>query len=45
MTPADISIREEFPLIKNNTVAYLDNAATTQKPKCVLDAVEHYYVN
>lgn len=45
MTPADISIREEFPLINNNTVAYLDNAATTQKPKCVLDAVEKYYVN
>lgn len=45
MTSADISIREEFPLINNNTVAYLDNAATTQKPKCVIDAVEHYYVN
>ena len=43
MIPTDISIRDEFPLIKNNTVAYLDNAATTQKPACVLDAVRDYY--
>lgn len=37
-------IRAQFPLFKNDSgVAYLDNAATTQKPQVVLDAVEHYY--
>ncbi len=45
MTPEEMKIRDEFPLIKNNTVAYLDNAATTQKPQCVLDAVSDYYRN
>lgn len=45
MTPAENDIRAEFPLINSNTVAYLDNAATTQKPQCVLDAVYSYYVN
>lgn len=45
MTPTDMNIRDEFPLIKNNTVAYLDNAATTQKPQCVLDAVNEYYTS
>lgn len=45
MTPADNKIRAEFPLISSNTVAYLDNAATTQKPQYVLDAVNDYYVN
>ncbi len=45
MTPAENDIRAEFPLINRNKVAYLDNAATTQKPQCVLDAVYSYYVN
>ncbi len=45
MTPADNDIRAEFPLINSSTVAYLDNAATTQKPQCVLDAVNIFYVN
>lgn len=35
-------IRSEFPLI-NDEVAYLDNAATTQKPECVIEAVADYY--
>ena len=36
-------IRAEFPLLKNRSMVYLDNAATSQKPKCVMDAVTHYY--
>ena len=36
--------KQDFPLL---TVAegfsYLDNAATTQKPQCVLDAINEYY--
>lgn len=37
-------IREDFPMFKNNpTMIYLDNAATTFKPQCVIDAVTNYY--
>lgn len=43
MTEKDREIRAEFPLIENSTTAYLDNAATTQKPRFVLDAVRRYY--
>ena len=38
-----LKIRDEFPLIRSERVIYLDNAATTQKPQCVLDAVNEYY--
>ena len=43
MTAEEKEIRKQFPLIDNTTEAYLDNAATTQKPQCVLDAVADYY--
>lgn len=37
------SLRAQFPIIANNPeLAYLDNAATTQKPQAVLDAVTDY---
>ena len=40
-------IREEFPILKqlvyNKPLVYLDNAATTQKPKSVIDEVVKYY--
>lgn len=41
-------IREDFPILSrtvyNRPLVYLDNAATTQKPRCVVDAmVEEYY--
>jgi cysteine desulfurase/selenocysteine lyase len=35
--------RKDFPLIQNSGIAYFDNAATTQKPRTVLDAVNAYY--
>lgn len=35
--------RDDFPLIRNGTCIYLDNAATTQKPDCVLAAVNGVY--
>lgn len=35
--------REQFPLIQGNELVYFDNAATTQKPRCVLDSYENYY--
>ncbi|WP_321017150.1 aminotransferase class V-fold PLP-dependent enzyme, partial [Hungatella effluvii] len=41
--------RENFPLLKENPVIYLDSAATAQKPSCVLQAerdfYEHSYAN
>ncbi len=41
------TIREQFPILKReidgNPLIYLDNAATTQKPKCVIDALVNYY--
>ena len=37
-------IRADFPLLSNYPdTAYLDNAATTQKPKAVLDTMRDYY--
>ena len=41
------SIRREFPIlhqeVNGNPLIYFDNAATTQKPKVVLDAIQQYY--
>lgn len=41
------AIREQFPILKReidgNPLVYLDNAATTQKPQCVIDALVEYY--
>ena len=40
-------IREDFPILKQQVngkpLVYLDNAATSQKPKAVLDALKRYY--
>ena len=41
-----LRVRAEFPLlarrINGRPLAYLDNAASTQRPRAVLEAVEHY---
>jgi len=40
-------IRSDFPILQQQVygkpLVYLDNAATTQKPACVIDAVREYY--
>jgi len=40
-------VRQDFPIldreVRGRRLAYLDNAATTQKPKVVLDALTRYY--
>ncbi len=37
-------IRNDFPVLKNHPgLAYLDSAASTQKPDSVLDAMNHFY--
>ena len=35
--------RDDFPLLNNLDIAYLDNAATAQRPQCVLDAEAEFY--
>ncbi len=37
-------IRKDFPFFENNNLAYLDNSATTQKPRQVMEAVSDYYL-
>ncbi len=37
--------REDFPILNNREMAYLDNGATTQKPKQVLEALKKFYEN
>ena len=43
------NIREEFPIlhqkINGEDLVYLDNAASTQKPKAVINAIKDYYEN
>ena len=36
-------IRNDFPIFQNRDVIYLDNAATTQKPVCVLQKEREFY--
>ncbi|MCY3818253.1 MAG: SufS family cysteine desulfurase [Gammaproteobacteria bacterium] len=38
-----LAAARDFPLIDRGDNVYLDNAATTQKPTAVLDAVRRYY--
>jgi len=40
--------KQAFPLFaqaENQRLVYLDNAATTQRPQCVLDAIIHFYTH
>lgn len=43
------TIRDQFPILSREVygkpLVYLDNAATTQKPLCVLDAMREEYLN
>lgn len=41
------NIKKDFPILERKIngfkLVYLDNAATTQKPQCVIDAISSYY--
>ena len=43
------SIRDDFPILKskinNHNLIYFDNAATTQKPRVVIDSLTNFYQN
>ena len=43
------AIRRQFPIlnreVKGNTLVYFDNAATSQKPQSVIDALVNYYTH
>ena len=43
----DPAIRSEFPIletdVRGKALVYLDNAATAQKPRFVLDALDRYW--
>lgn len=48
--PIDVEkIRKDFPIlnrkIRGKPLVYLDSAATSQKPRVVIDALVHYYEN
>ena len=37
------NVRQDFVLLQNTDRVYFDKAATSQKPKCVIDAVQEFY--
>ena len=41
------ALREDFPVLRRQVygrpLVYLDNAATTQKPRAVIEALVHFY--
>jgi cysteine desulfurase/selenocysteine lyase len=46
--PLDVpAIRQDFPILRQRVhgkpLAWLDNAATTQKPQCVIDEITRFY--
>ncbi len=45
--PAIVAAREDFPILRRSAhgkpLVYLDNAASTQKPQQVIDAITRYY--
>ena len=47
MSPAWKNLRADFPIldqqVNGQPLVYLDNAATSQKPQCVIDALVNYY--
>lgn len=38
-----MNYKEDFPILNNRKISYLDSGATTQKPIQVINAIENYY--
>jgi cysteine desulfurase/selenocysteine lyase len=50
MIPFDVhAVRRDFPILEQTVhgkpLVYLDNAATSQKPRAVIDAISNYYLS
>jgi cysteine desulfurase/selenocysteine lyase len=41
-TTTSLDVRADFPILQGE-IAYLDSAATSQKPEAVIRAIDHYY--
>ncbi len=39
------NIKKDFPLLVNNPVTFLDSAASSQKPKVVIEGLEYFYTH
>jgi cysteine desulfurase/selenocysteine lyase len=37
------AVRGDFPILQTKGLVFLDSGATSQKPRAVIDAVEHFY--
>ena len=42
ITGAPNLFRKDFPILQGSDVIYFDNAATTQRPRCVMEAMERF---
>ena len=40
-----MDIKDDFPILKEKNISYLDSGATTQKPRQVIEALENFYEN
>ena len=40
-----MNYKDDFPILKNRNIAYLDSGATTQKPQAVINAIADFYQN
>jgi cysteine desulfurase / selenocysteine lyase len=40
-----LTLKKDFPLLINNPVTFLDSTASSQKPKVVIDTLEHFYTH
>ena len=40
-----MSIKDDFQILKNRNISYLDSGATTQKPKQVIESIRDFYEN
>jgi cysteine desulfurase / selenocysteine lyase len=40
-----LDVKKDFPLLMNKPVTFLDSAASSQKPKVVIEGLEHFYTH
>jgi cysteine desulfurase/selenocysteine lyase len=45
MSLAAVDVRADFPILGREGLVYLDSAATSQKPRQVIEAIDSYYRN